>query len=257
MIAERLLGNGENLLGALQAELAGKKPHVFLVFADPVGKHLERQQDPRRGCEAPESWKVENGRRVRILTGKKSLDGVVQPPGRQVSFGGDHGCCFIDSALRLEDRIDVAGCPPLVEGEGNRRPPDHVHLGADVPSLQLGGKVRQRSDDLVAIHPQTRCSERSGTNTPRRRKAAGAWAIATARKPGTSLTNQNRSRNLSGSTDQGGRSIRWTTARCSARAPRYASQRRSPVGSGRSAMASLRDPSPPRSANSSRNSRTA
>jgi hypothetical protein len=28
-------------------------------------------------------------------------------------------------------------------------------------------------------------------NTPRRRKAAGAWAIEIARKPGISLTNQN------------------------------------------------------------------
>jgi hypothetical protein len=40
--------------------------------------------------------------------------------------------------------------------------------------------------------------------TPRRRKAAGAWAIASARKPGTSLTNQKRSRKRSGSTDHGG-----------------------------------------------------
>jgi hypothetical protein len=39
-------------------------------------------------------------------------------------------------------------------------------------------------------------------NTPRRLKAAGAWANDTARKPRTSLTNQKRLRKRSGSTDQ-------------------------------------------------------
>ena len=61
------------------------------------------------------------------------------------------------------------------------------------PRVRAAHAGRLRLDDLVPLH-QTRSIERAGQNTPRRFSAIGVWASATARKPGTELTNQNRSR---------------------------------------------------------------
>lgn len=200
-----LLSDCEDLVGSLEPQLAGEEPQIGLVFADPVGKNLEREQGLGGSSEATETREIEDRRGGWVASLQEALDGVIEPPGRQPEPGSHNSSRLVHDVLRLEHRVDIAGCPPLIEGKCDGRATDDVHLRTDTPPLELSGQGGERLDDLSAVHTQMRCRERSGMNTPRRRKAAGAWAIETARKPGVSLTNQKRARKRSGSTDQSGR----------------------------------------------------
>ena len=157
-----------------------------------------------------------------------------QPPGKPSSRRRPRR--LIDDVLGLEDRVDVAGRPALVEGKGDRGAADHVHLGAGTRrSSSPASAVRASMISLRSI-AQTRCRERSGMKTPRRRKAAGAWAIAIARNPGTSLTNQKRSRKRSARPTRPGDSSRGPPrgARPERRGRRRSGGRRSAPGAPRS-----------------------
>ena len=136
------------------------------------------------------------------------------------------------NVLLIDDRVALPGLGgqsatgarrPNVFDECSQGPPPPSGmrlLSADPAPVELARQGGEAATISVRSMGQIRCRERSGTNTPRRRNAAGAWAMDTARNPGTSLTNQKRSKKHPASIDQPGRPMPCAAARCSASAPR-------------------------------------
>ncbi len=79
-VAEGLLGDRQDLLGTVEAELSGKEPDVGLVLPDPVGEDLERQQGGRGGCHATETREVEHRLGLGIIAGEKALTASFNHP---------------------------------------------------------------------------------------------------------------------------------------------------------------------------------
>jgi len=120
---------------------------------------------------------------------QESLHGVVQPAHGELQLVGHLRRGLVDRRLRLEHHFHVPRRAALVEGQRDRGASDQVHLAGHPPAIERASQCAEVTDDLVAIHLQTRPNERAGTKMPRRRKAAGACASACTRKPLTSLTN--------------------------------------------------------------------
>jgi hypothetical protein len=135
--------------------------------------------------------------------------------------------------------IDVARRSSRVEGDGDRRATDDVHLAVDARLVQLVRERFEGGDDLLPCHRQTRWRVDRARKMPRRRKAAGDSRSSVARKALVGLRNHMRSRKRPASTAQLGGGSPSRRATCSAGAASSASLR-SPTRRGSCATAARR-----------------
>src|SRR5262249_11683588 len=103
--------------------------------------------------------------------------------------------------MGFEDRIDVACGPPCIIGKSHGRSPDDVHVRRHATAGKSIAKPPEGLFDCRTIQHRrglghATSSSCGATNTPRRRKATGAWTIASTRAAGVLNGNQKRSRDL-------------------------------------------------------------
>ncbi len=68
----------------------------------------------------------------------ETLNAIVEPVGGDSRVPPrDSRCGGVDDFLRLEDRVDVGGDPPLVVRQGDRGATDDEHLSLNALGLQL------------------------------------------------------------------------------------------------------------------------
>jgi hypothetical protein len=162
---------------------------------------------------------------------------LVQPPSRRSQFLSNGLRLLYDHAVRLKLCIDVAGRSPRVIGESHRRTAEDVNVGDQAAPGQPIAEPTERLGDRPSIEEwvvraHATCNSSTATNTPRRRDAAGARTMASARA--ARVLNGNQSRRSDRDSDHDGAAYSSRAARCSASAARNTSRRSLPVPGGSS-----------------------
>jgi hypothetical protein len=145
--------------------------------------------------------------------------------------------------MRFEHRIDVTCGSSGIVGQRHRGTAEDVDIGNDAASSQSITEVAESLLDRSTVEERSSVAHATSsswaeTNTPLRRKAAGAWTMASARAAGVLKGNQNRRRRRGSLQEGAPRPSR--AARCSASAASRTSHRSSPVSGGSSTSSSDR-----------------